>query len=189
MNQSEKLKADKSSYGSGVRMLLSLLAASVLGGCAVMNKEDCLQSDWYELGRRDVLKGTYRLEERRQVCAEHGIGIDPTGYDRGALEGLRAFCTTTSGQAHGDAGNSYERGFCPTHSEDAFLQGYLPAIERYNYRQRIKDLQQQIDGRHRDLQKELHRQDGNKKKIDVIRGDIRRLEQQLQREMIFTRPN
>lgn len=168
--------------------MVSFLAACALTSCAVMDKDDCLQSNWHELGQRDALKGSYRAEERRQACTEHGISMDKTAYDRGVVQGKLAFCTSTSGRAHGDAGHSYERGFCPVRAEDDFLQGYLPAIERYKYRQRIKELQQRIDNRHRDLNRELERKEVNRRTVEVIRSDIHRMEQQLRHEMMFTRP-
>lgn len=176
--QAARARLTRLTRAAGVTLL-----AAWLGGCAVMDKQDCAQADWWALGRADALQGSYRVPERAQACSEHGMGIDKPAYDRGQSEGLRAFCTSPSGQAHGDAGRSYQRGFCPAETEEAFLHGYNPAIEKYRFQQRVKELQSRIDSRQRDLQRELGKKPVDPRAIERLRHDIHHLEQQMRTEM------
>ena len=61
---------------SGLISLLSILLIVI--GCASISKEDCLLTDWYEIGRLDGRQGKHRtaFQGRAKACLEHGINAD-----------------------------------------------------------------------------------------------------------------
>lgn len=155
-----------------------------LTGCAVMDKDDCLSANWYDLGRIDALRGSYRAEDRAKACAEHQVFLDSRMYDQGVQEGLRSFCTLQSGRLHGQNGGSYQRGFCPAHTESAFLAGYLPAREHYQWKQRVEQLQKQMEAKNKSLSHELGLSKPDSRKIAQLRNDLKQLQHELRTEML-----
>jgi hypothetical protein len=102
-----------------------LVLAAALCGCASVEREACAPSDWYAVGLADGRAGEPgdRLVTRIEACAAHGVAFDREGYEDGRIEGLREYCTVTSGIDAGRSGRPY-RDVCSDASEEDFLSGY-----------------------------------------------------------------
>jgi hypothetical protein len=104
----------------------------LLTGCASMSKEDCLVTDWYEIGRLDGMQGKPRtgLQSRAKACLEHGISADRVAYYQGHDEGLKNYCTEQRGFELGRQGQVY-RSVCPAGLEKGFRAGYRNGIKSF----------------------------------------------------------
>ena len=163
---------------------ISLLAIFLgMTGCVVMDKADCTEANWSELGRLDTLEGKNKFHARAKACKEHGLGADRFSYERGAQAGLIGFCTAASGRAHGQSGKNYRRGFCPSSTEAAFLSGYTPAYQKYKFQEKIRELQSNISMKENSLSNELRMKDRNLQEIESLKRDIKRLKSEMHMEM------
>ncbi len=116
-----------------IRGIISVLAVVLfLTGCASMSKEDCLVTDWFEIGRMDGMQGKPRtaFQNRAKPCLEHGINADRQAYYRGHDEGLMHYCTEQRGFELGRQGLAY-RSVCPIELEKGFQTGYRNGIQSY----------------------------------------------------------
>lgn len=130
------------------RLVLILLSATFVAGCATMNKEECLYSDWQQNGFDDGASGAGRdaLQDRRESCEKHGITPDREAYLEGYDSGLEEFCTSSNGYDKGRKGHNY-KGVCPSWMEGVFLIGYHEGRAIYELESRIAEYQDAIDQR------------------------------------------
>ncbi|NNE63318.1 MAG: DUF2799 domain-containing protein [Gammaproteobacteria bacterium] len=126
------------------RLALCLVAASLVSGCATLNKSECRKADWQMIGLEDGAKGhplTY-IGKHRKACAEHGVKPDLDQYRVGHQAELARFCTPDNGFKQGRAGRGYNN-VCPVELEGQFLAGYDTGRE-------LHELKSDIDQMHRD---------------------------------------
>jgi hypothetical protein len=104
----------------------------VVGGCASVSKEDCLLTDWYEIGRLDGRQGKARtaFQGRAKACLEHGITADRQAYYKGHDLGMRYYCTEQKGFELGQQGLAY-RSVCPLQLEGNFRAGYDKGLQSF----------------------------------------------------------
>ena len=128
--------------------LFPLLLASLLGGCASMNQTECLNADWYAIGRIDGEKGASRDEllQRSDACAKHAIVPDKTAYQEGYDHGIEDFCTPANGYENGRKGYNY-KGACPADLEGSFLLGYQQGKTMYVAQRRVAEYDNAIQER------------------------------------------
>ncbi len=113
--------------------MISVLAVIIfVTGCASVSKEDCLVTDWFEIGRMDGMQGKPRtlFQNRAKACLEHGISANRQAYYRGHDEGLRHYCTAQRGFELGRQGLAY-RSVCPIDLEKSFRAGYQNGMRLY----------------------------------------------------------
>lgn len=156
-------------------LLLFILPAALLSGCATLSETQCRQADWEALGEDDGALGypPERIGEHREACAEYGIVPDEAAYARGRLAGLDRLCTVAGGLAHGRAGRSYQ-GVCPPGYEQDFYTGYQVG-------RRIERVEGELEDTERALRQvdfDLARQDLS----DDQRGNLYYRFRELQRE-------
>jgi hypothetical protein len=115
-------------------MGIILLAAVMLmvAGCASVSKEDCLLTDWYEIGRMDGRQGKPRtaFQGRAKACLEHGISADRQAYYDGHDQGLNYYCTEQKGLELGQQGLTYNS-VCPLQLEPNFRTGYNRGLQSF----------------------------------------------------------
>lgn len=143
-----------------MRLLALAVTALLLAGCAIMNEQDCLYANWYDLGYQDGGNGQdrSRLQQRRQACGEHGISVDRDAYHDGYESGLERFCTTANGYERGREGYRYNN-VCPPLLEGDFLTGYQRGREAFQVKQRIAEQDRRLHEHALDisrLNRELH---------------------------------
>lgn len=115
----------------------------MLGGCASLGREECLNADWYAIGLEDGARGraVERLGEHRRACAKHNIAPDSRRYLAGRTEGLKSFCTYERGFSEGRAGRAYVAQ-CPQTS--TFLAGYQRGRDLYELNRQLADVEKEI---------------------------------------------
>ena len=113
-------------------ILSALVIILLLAGCATVSKEDCLVTDWFEVGRIDGMQGRPRtaFQNRAKPCLEQGVNADRQAYYQGHDEGLKYYCTQEKGFALGTKGLPYNSN-CPLELEKDFRTGYQHGIELY----------------------------------------------------------
>ncbi len=153
---------------------LGLIGALALGGCATLSREECLMSDWYELGAQDGAAGysSERLAEHRQACAEYRVRPDREAYRAGWEEGIRDYCTPQRGFSEGRSGAGYT-GVCPPPLERGFLRQYRIGLELYQQELRIQELERERERRKEEHRKKDHRKDEGRKQDYPHRSDDR----------------
>jgi len=104
----------------------------MVAGCASVSKEDCLLTDWYEVGRLDGRQGKARtaFQGRAKACLEHGISADRQAYYQGHDLGLQYYCTGQKGFELGQQGLAY-RSVCPLPLEANFRAGYDKGLQSF----------------------------------------------------------
>ena len=113
--------------------IISLTAIMIMvAGCASVSKEDCLLTDWYEIGRMDGRQGKPRtaFQGRAKACLEHGISADRQAYYNGHDQGLIYYCTGQKGAELGQQGLSYNP-VCPLQLEPNFRAGYNKGLQSF----------------------------------------------------------
>lgn len=130
----------------------TLIALLTLNGCASMNADECLMSDWHTIGFEDGSRGhtAERLGDHRKSCARHGVSPDLRAYQAGRDEGLQTFCQPSRGFSLGETGGRYN-GVCASHREPQFLDAYRSGYHLYNLRSNVSSATHQIDARKREL--------------------------------------
>ena len=124
---------------------LAAAAAVMLSGCAGMDQAECRSADWQMIGFEDGAAGKTQanIGEYRKDCAEHGITPDLALYQQGYAEGVRSFCSESSGFNYGRNGGAYQ-GVCPGEMEPDFLAGYRLGREHYILSRQVAGLKSQI---------------------------------------------
>lgn len=96
---------------NGVRLLIgvSILA---LGGCATLDKSQCLGGNWYRIGYQDGAQGrpASRMESHREACAQYGRGVNPVEYHAGRERGLVYHCADSEAYKRTDRAIAADRG-------------------------------------------------------------------------------
>jgi hypothetical protein len=122
-----------------------VLACTLLGACASLDRGECLSANWYAIGLEDGARGQplERLGAHRRACAEHGVAPDPQRYLAGRNEGLKTFCTYERGFSHGRGGHA-DAGACPAALAAGFRSGYQRGRELYELHRSLDEVQKQI---------------------------------------------
>ncbi|WP_372741422.1 DUF2799 domain-containing protein [Neptunomonas sp.] len=119
-----------------------------------MNQSECLHADWQLIGQADASKGVHSsvLDEYRNDCAEYAVLPSRQDYHLGYQQGLKQFCTRTSGFFYGKKGSKY-RGICPASLEAEFLEGYVPGYELFMISDVMTRLRISVSDAERDIRK------------------------------------
>ena len=114
------------------KLLVVCAVTALVQGCSSMNQSECVHADWQLIGQADASKGVHSsvLDEYRHDCAEYAVVPVRKAYHLGYQQGLKQFCTRSSGFFQGKKGHKYQ-GICPAALEEKFLQGYNPGYELF----------------------------------------------------------
>jgi hypothetical protein len=112
---------------------LAALCTTLLAGCAVMSKDDCLKADWRELGRRDASQGLTieRFTARADACRKNDLGADPAAYAAGHGDGQRAYCTGELGENDATLGKVSAPLCAPVPLGNAYQTGYAMGLIQF----------------------------------------------------------
>lgn len=121
----------------------SSVLALLLFGCASLDRDECVNADWYAIGLEDGARGraVERLGDHRRACAKHSVTPNSERYLAGRAEGLKTFCTYERGFSEGRAGRSYAAG-CPAAS--SFVAGYNRGREIHALGRQLADVEKEI---------------------------------------------
>jgi len=133
-------------------VILIAAAALALQGCASMNQEECMVSDWRTVGYEDGAAGRpgHQIGNYRKACASHGVTPDLGQYQAGRQEGLREYCQPPNGFNVGVNGGVYG-GACPQDLEEDFLPAYQAGHKLHSLERKVDKTARQITYREREL--------------------------------------
>ncbi len=133
--------------------VLAPLLALALSGCAAMNEQQCLVSDWRSVGFEDGALGrpVETIGNYRQACTKHGVSPDLESYRSGHADGVESFCQPVKGFNYGHSGASY-RGVCPADLEGSFLAAYNEGRQLHELEAALRSADAQIAQRQRALE-------------------------------------
>jgi len=165
--------------GFHLQILSVALIASFLG-CATLSRNECLEADWFEIGRKDGIIGKPRalFQKHIDACIKHGISPNRNAYHEGRDAGLSIYCTENNGFEQGRRGKTYQY-VCPPDLEPEFLNGFNQGREIYKYEskvasleRRLKEIEKQIE----DKKKKLYSSKLSDEKRATSRSEIKSLE-------------
>ena len=140
--------------------LPALVTIGVIGlsGCATMNGDECMTSDWHAIGFEDGSRGygTDRLANHRKACAKHGVTPDFQAYQNGRDQGLEGYCQPSRGFNLGANGGSYN-GVCSAHREHAFIDAFNSGHQLHTLRSRVNSANSNINYKESELDKNDNR--------------------------------
>ena len=115
-----------------IGIIFTVTTIFILAGCATVSKEDCLLTDWFEIGRMDGIQGKPRtvFQNRAKPCLEHGVNADRQAYYQGHDDGLKYYCTEQQGFELGRKGLAY-KSVCPLPLEKDFRAGYQNGMQLF----------------------------------------------------------
>ena len=163
-----------------IQKLLSILL--ILTSCSQLEKKDCSQIDWYELGKKDGVKG-----RRSTMFIQHSLKCSElpksSQYKAGRKEGLKSFCTLEGGVDYGLSGALYI-GQCSDFGNNAiatFKSGLKKGREIYRQNELISELDQRLKDVKFDLSTSFHEKD----EVRELEIQKQSLEQELRTERHF----
>ena len=162
------------------RWILLIFILGMLASCATLSKNECLEADWFEIGRRDGVTGKPRslFQEHYKACLEYAVKGDKEVYYKGREVGLESYCTFETGFKQGKSNRAY-RYVCPPNLEPNFLAGYAKGREIYKYNKKIASLEKRrknIEKQIKDLEKQMYSSHLSDKKRTQIRSDLKDLD-------------
>ena len=128
-------------FRAGLLVGLFLLAS----GCASTGTSQCTSPNWERLGFQDGEEGRPAswIEKHQDKCAGEGRLANLALYQRGHQQGIKAYCTPTSGYRVGSFDRSYQN-VCPSDLEPAFLGGVRIGKQVFAIRQRRSDIENRL---------------------------------------------
>ena len=135
------------------KSILASLITLALSGCATMNEQQCLVSDWRSVGFEDGALGrpAETIGKYRQACTKHGVSPDLELYRSGHADGVESFCQPVKGFNYGRSGATY-RGVCPADLEYGFLAAYNDGRQLHELEVSVRSADSQIAQRKRALE-------------------------------------
>ena len=121
--------------------------------------DNCMEINWYELGRQDSLKSSSKeqsLSYRREICPLRPDSIYTKAYENGFEAGLREYCNFKTGYIYSLSEMEQDVSVCPDHLKLEFATGY----EIGSYMKQIQSLQQEIQDKIQELDIKLNEQEG-----------------------------
>lgn len=134
-----------------------LVLSLMFSGCAAMNKNECLNARWQDIGYEDGTKGytASRIGDYRKSCAEYNVTPNLDEYTQGRLQGLTQWCTPSNGYFQGTQGAKYN-GICPEELEFDFERAMNHGRTVYNFREKLRHHESIIAGLNRDFHATEH---------------------------------
>ena len=121
--------------------------------------DNCMEINWYELGRQDSLESSSKeqsLSYRREICPLSPDSIYTKAYENGFEAGLREYCNFKTGYIYSLSEMEQDVSACPDHLKLEFATGY----EIGSYMKQIQSLQQEIQDKIQELDIKLNEQEG-----------------------------
>jgi hypothetical protein len=160
--------------------ILSITMIVAFSGCATLSKNECLEADWFEIGRRDGVMGKPRalFQQHRDACLKHGVNPNRDAYYEGRDEGLKFYCTEDNGFKQGRLGRTYQY-VCTPELEPDFLAGYVEGRKVHEYELKIASLKKRLESIDSEIKKKEYKLYSSKLRDEQrakIRSEIRSLD-------------
>jgi len=165
------------------RFFVFILCTTIMAafsGCATLSKNECLEADWFEIGRKDGSMGKPRalFQQHRDACLKHSVNPNRDAYYEGRDEGLKFYCTKDNGFKQGRLGRKYQY-VCPPELEPDFLAGHVEGKEVRQYDSKIASLKKRLERIENEIEKKeskLYSSKLSDEQRAKIRSDIRTLD-------------
>lgn len=148
-------------------VILNMILALSLSGCAVMSKSECQNANWELIGQRDGISGAGSLSQARgQACAKHQINMNRKQYLDGYRKGIQTYCTpqTVFDYALSGKGN-YQN--CPLEMHTELRPYYNVAANYYAAKSKLESIENTLASARKNLN-----QAEKKESRDYYRGQI-----------------
>jgi len=91
---------------SKLKLCVFILITQIVG-CATLSKDQCLLSQWEDIGYQDGLNGHdyVRIEQHQRACSKHGVAVNSDEYHHGYDEGISQYCHSFDHYQSGKEGN------------------------------------------------------------------------------------
>lgn len=157
-----------------------IVILSLVYGCATLSRNQCLQADWYEIGRRDGSLGKTRsvFQKHFDACLKYGVQADRNAYYQGRANGLHLYCTFDSGLEQGKLSRVYKQ-VCPPNLEPDFIEGYEIGKRIHECELKIASLehrQQRIEKKIKKKEIQLSADGISNKQRRYIRSEVKMLD-------------
>lgn len=115
-------------------LLIILLPAFLLVGCASASKEQCKNANWQAYGERDAKVGLANsFSTWTKTCREFEVVPDNKQYNAGYSKGLSSFCTYETGYMLGNEGKNNPQ-ICFGERQKDFAKGYRDGKRTFSQR-------------------------------------------------------
>ena len=137
-----------------ISMCITLACLALLSGCSTLDEQECRSVDWYQLGIQDGQQGKLAdlFDEHKESCKRYGILPDRSQYLDGRNVGLLEYCQLGNAFRTGMNGEEY-KGACPLDVDMKFRRYNAAALEVYNSRKQIENIDGQISKKEKGLDK------------------------------------
>ena len=128
-----------------ITILSGLITGCLLGCVSTLDRNECMEADWYEVGLIDGREGEPRskFQEHAKNCLNYNVHVGREAYYRGRDQGLRIYCTQDRGFELGRLGERYNP-ICPQDLEADFLAGYTKGQSQISSESKIAALEQRL---------------------------------------------
>ena len=115
---------------------------ALLGACASLSKEECLNADWHAIGYNDGIRGRLESYVSRHfdACSKVAITPDVPAWLAGRAQGLPLYCTPNNAYNVGRAGDDLSP-VCPANQQSNLYHSWDWGQEYYLIGQDISDLE------------------------------------------------
>ena len=133
-------------YHTKYVVVATLVAISLLSGCATMSESQCTSANWQNVGLQDGMAGkkASRHVQYQKECGAFGATVDTNDYNMGWQSGIVLYCTRDNGYRVGASGRMYQQ-TCPSMTEDAFFSAYQLGHSIHAHQFRANSLRRKID--------------------------------------------
>ncbi len=151
-------------------------ALLTLASCASLTKEECLVSDWVEIGKRDGAQGQdpqTQFQRHINACKRAKVTPDHTLWSQGYQQGLVSYCTPTSGLTFGQKGAAYFN-VCPAETQNGFIRGYTLGKKQFDVNTSVNSLNSRISALDNEIDGLIDKLPSAKpEEVGTIKSDIR----------------
>ena len=150
-----------------IELPIVLACLALLSGCSTLSEQECRSADWYQLGIKDGQQGepANLLDEHKESCTHYGVQPDESKYLAGREAGLKQYCQPENAFRTGMNGEEY-KGVCPLDRDVTFRRNNAAALEVYNSKNKIADIDRKRDR----LRSDLHYQE---RELDRLMDDAK----------------
>jgi len=118
-----------------------VMVLAALSGCASMDAKDCQKTDWYQRGLAEGRWGAAsdEIKAHADVCGKVSVVPDEGAWRAGYAEGVKSYCTASSGWNRGTRNESY-RGACAGLDEATFLRYHSAGQQLYRAKKELREV-------------------------------------------------
>ena len=161
-----------------LKFIVTISSLFILCSCATLNKEECQNANWNNIGYSDGTTGypASRLNDHIKACSEHGISVNTQQYSNEYEKGLKKYCDHEKALERGLRGESYNN-VCGAKFEKKYFLGK----KIYDTKTRISDIEKSIENKYRQLEvvKDTTQRNSLNRDIRKLKRERRGLEKQL----------